>query len=370
MNIDVSVVVAVYNEHPDNLLRLIERLAQVLKPCGLSYEIVFVNDGSRAVTTKALQDIAMAHESIKLVSLSRNFGQQAAISAGLDHSQGRAIVNIDSDLQDPPELIPEMLKYWRAGYDVVYAQRSSRRDRIFKRLTAFLFYRLLAALSTVQIPWDTGDFRLIDRRVLEVLNQLPEKTRFLRGQIPWLGFKQIGIPIDRGAREIGESTYTLRKLLQLAMDGLLALSSTPLFLIGSLGALVLALGLAGILISAFLKVAAVGASFSLDNNCLLFAVTALTGLQLLALGVVAVYIARVLDETRGRPTYIVGELIKEGKRFPEQNRELPAALLSEQARAEESPAGCTSKPLQVSAAVSAAGSQSELSGTGAVTQGK
>ncbi|MBX9686176.1 MAG: glycosyltransferase family 2 protein [Candidatus Obscuribacterales bacterium] len=323
-NIDLSVVVAVYNEHPDNLLRLLERLHQVLSPVSIAYEVVFVNDGSRQETSKALQKIAAETANVKLVVLSRNFGQQAAISAGLDHAEGRAIVNIDSDLQDPPELIPEMLKYWRAGYDVVYAQRSSRRDRVFKRLTAFIFYRLLASVSSVNIPWDTGDFRLIDHRVVEVLNSLPEKTRFLRGQIPWLGFKQIGIPIDRGAREVGESTYTLKKLIQLAMDGLLALSSAPLFLIPTAGALVL---LAGILTLFCNLIARAGQAFVLDNLSVLAGCTILTGLQITALGLVAVYLARVLDEVRARPTYIVGELVKGGKRFPDDNRELPAGLL-------------------------------------------
>jgi glycosyltransferase involved in cell wall biosynthesis len=320
--IDLSVVVAVYNEHPDNLVRLLKRLEQVLTP--LSYEVVFVNDGSRAETSKALQQLASNTANVKLVVLSRNFGQQAAISAGLDHASGRAIVNIDSDLQDPPELIPEMLKYWRAGYDVVYAQRSSRRDRVFKRLTAYMFYRLLASGSSVNIPLDTGDFRLIDRRVVQVLNQLPEKTRFLRGQIPWLGFKQIGIPIDRGAREVGESTYTLRKLIQLAMDGLLALSSAPLYFIPTAGAAILAIGVLGLLVWA---ISHIGAPLLLDNGLLLSACTILTGFQLIGLGLVAVYLARVLDEVRARPTYIVGELVEKGKRFPDENRELPADFL-------------------------------------------
>ncbi len=318
--IDLSVVVAVYNEHPDNLLRLLDRLKQVLAPLCLAYEVVFVNDGSRAETSKALQRIALETKNVKLVVLSRNFGQQAAISAGLDHAEGQAIVNIDSDLQDPPELIPEMLKYWRAGYDVVYAQRSSRRDRIFKRLTAFIYYRLLAAASSVQFPRDTGDFRLIDRRVVAALNSLPEKTRYLRGQIPWLGFKQIGIQIDRGAREVGESTYTLKKLFQLAMDGMLALSSAPLFLIASAGGMIFALGL---LVMLGWLLASFGHAITLDNTALLASFIMLTGIQLVGLGLVAVYIARVLDEVRARPTYLVGELFKDGTRFPEENRELP-----------------------------------------------
>ncbi|MBX9570501.1 MAG: glycosyltransferase family 2 protein [Candidatus Obscuribacterales bacterium] len=331
--IDLSVVVAVYNEHPANLVKLLERLYQVLSPLCIAYEVVFVNDGSRAETSKALQQLACDVTNVKLVSLSRNFGQQAAISAGLDHCDGRAIVNIDSDLQDPPELIPEMLKYWRAGYDVVYAQRSSRRDRLSKRLSAFLFYRVLTAMSSVNIPWDTGDFRLMDRRVLSALNQLPEKTRFLRGQIPWLGFKQIGISIDRGAREVGESTYTLKKLLQLAMDGLLAFSSAPLFLISTVGATVLGLGLLGFLAC---LVGKIGAPFVLDNTMLLSLVAAFAGLQIMAIGLVAVYLAKVLDEVRARPTYIVGELYKGGKRYPVENRGLTLSAESDE-RAEYMP---------------------------------
>ena len=319
--IDLSVIVAVYNEHPDNLIKLINRLREVLSPVSVSYEVVFVNDGSKQETSKALQDLACTVKNVKLVSLSRNFGQQAAISAGLDNADGRAIVNIDSDLQDPPELIPEMLKYWRAGYDVVYAQRSSRRDRPFKRLSAFLFYRLLGAMSSVNIPWDTGDFRLMDRRVIAALNQLPEKTRFLRGQIPWLGFRQIGISIDRGAREVGESTYTLKKLLQLAMDGLLAFSSAPLFMISSVGAFIFGAGILGF-ITCLISQVATKSTFVLDNVSLLTLVASFAGLQIMAVGLVAVYLAKVLDEVRGRPTYIVGELYKDRQRFPAENREL------------------------------------------------
>lgn len=320
--IDLSVVVAVYNEHPDNLLRLIERLTQVISPLAITWEIVFVNDGSRAPTSQALQQLARQFKNVKLLVLSRNFGQQAAISAGLDHAQGRAIVNIDSDLQDPPELIPEMLKLWREGYDVVYAQRSTRRDRFLKRFSAFLFYRILAAVSSVEIPWDTGDFRLIDHRIVQVLNQLPEKTRFLRGQIPWLGFKQIGIPINRGAREVGESTYTLKKLLQLALDGLLALSSAPLLLVPTAGAIIFGCGALGLL--AWLCTRA-GMPVALDNTGLLACCTMLTGIQIVGLGLVSVYLARVLDEVRGRPTYIVGERIENGKRYPDEDRELTVA---------------------------------------------
>ena len=263
---------------------------------------------------QALRQIASETDYVKLVNLSRNFGQQAAISAGLAEAAGHAVVNIDSDLQDPPELIPEMIKLWREGYDVVYAKRSTRRDRLGKRLSAHLFYRLLGSMSSVDIPWDTGDFRLLDRKVVDALNALPEKTRFLRGMIPWLGFRQTGIAIDRDAREFGESTYTLKKLLQLACDGLLSFSSQPLYLIPMVGGICLALGV--VVLAAWLIVAQAsvnGSSNHVDvsfwQSLLIPLVVALSGLQILCTGFVAVYLSKVLDEVRARPTYIVAERI-------------------------------------------------------------
>jgi glycosyltransferase involved in cell wall biosynthesis len=304
MSVDLSVVVAVYNEDPRNLSHLLDRLQECLTPTGLSYEVVFVNDGSRQATSEALYVIADQYDYVKLVVLSRNFGQQAAISAGFDHSEGDAIVNLDSDCQDPPELIPQMVKLWKEGYDVVYAQRSTRRDRFAKKFSAFMFYRILGALSTVDIPWDTGDFRLMDRKVLEALQGMPEKSRFLRGQIPWLGFRTVGIPIERGAREIGESTYTLRKLLTLALDGLLGFSVSPLYFIPIVGGLLTAIGIVGLI--------GCGVAAALGNvihmalwvaSIVFFAI----GLHTVCLGVVAVYLAKVLDEVRARPTYVVAE---------------------------------------------------------------
>jgi dolichol-phosphate mannosyltransferase len=304
MSVDLSVVVAVYNEDPRNLRHLLDRLQTCLTPTALKYEVVFVNDGSRRPTSEALYQIADELDYVKLVVLSRNFGQQAAISAGFDHSEGDAVVNIDSDCQDPPELIPEMIKLWKEGYDVVYATRAARRDRVAKRLSAYLFYRVLGALSTVDIPWDTGDFRLIDRKVLDALSQMPEKSRFLRGQIPWLGFRQVGIPIARGAREIGESTYTIRKLLQLAMDGLLGFSISPLYFVPTVGALLVVLGLVGLI--------GCGAAAFVGNavHVALWVASLVAfgaGLQTICLGVVSVYLSKVLDEVRARPTYIVAE---------------------------------------------------------------
>lgn len=302
---DLSVIVAIYNEDPRNLEALLARLQGAIQPTGLSYEVVFVNDGSGARSTDALRQIASQVENVKLLMLSRNFGQQAAISAGLQEAEGQAVVNIDSDCQDPPELIPEMIKLWQQGWDVVYAQRSTRRDRLGKRLSAHLFYRLLGLLSSVDIPWDTGDFRLMDRKMVAALNALPEKTRFLRGLIPWLGFKQTGIAIDRQAREIGESTYTLSKLLQLAADGLLSFSQAPLYLVPLIGALCFGLALLALLVCAALQAGGVCA-VSLGAFVVL-ALFGLAGLQILCTGFVAIYLGKVLDEVRGRPTFIVAE---------------------------------------------------------------
>lgn len=312
MKVDLSIVVAVYNEDPRNLRYLLNRLNKCLANTGCTYEVVFVNDGSRLETSETLRELTGEFDYVKLIVLSRNFGQQAAISAGFDHAEGDAVVNIDSDCQDPPELIPKMISLWKQGYHVVYAQRLARKDKLLKRLSAFIFYRVLGALSTVTIPWDTGDFRLVDRKVVEALAQMPEKSRFLRGQIPWLGFRQIGIPIDRGAREIGESTYTVRKLFALAMNGLLGFSVLPLFFIPIVGAIFSFVG--------FIALASCCVSAALGHTPTavpwLGAIVSLAlGINTLCLGVVGIYLAKVLDEVRGRPTYVVEERV--GTRFPD-----------------------------------------------------
>jgi len=305
--LDLSVVVAVYNEDPRNLIRLLQRLEEVLLAVAIKYEVVFVNDGSKETTARALREIALEFPYVKLINLSRNFGQQAAITAGMDHSDGRAVVNMDSDLQDPPELIPQMMELWRRGYDVVYATRSTRKDTLPKRLFAFLYYRILASVSAVEIPRDTGDFRLMDRMVVEALSRLPEKKRFLRGLVPWLGFKQVGIAINRGAREIGETTYTIRKLLQLAFDGILAFSVAPLFLIPVAGAILGLLGLATLAAGLFAAPAQQPYVF------VTAALILLSGVQVMAVGLVAMYLSTALEELRGRPTYLVQERL--GKAF-------------------------------------------------------
>lgn len=302
MILDLSIIVAVYNEDPRNLSLLLDRLRTVITGDGLSYEVIFVNDGSKAPTSKALRDLASQHDYVKLIELSRNFGQQAAITAGIDHAEGQAVVNLDSDLQDPPELIPEMVKRWREGYDVVYAQRSSRRDKLGKRLPAYIFYRLLGSVSSVHIPWDTGDFRLMDRKVCNELRNMPERSRFLRGLIPRLGFRQIGIPIDRDAREVGESTYTLKKLINLALDGILSFSVAPLYLVPIVGGIMCGAGLLALIVWAALHTSSL---LQLDSICIIASIVTVAGLQILCTGAVAIYLSKVLDEVRGRPTYVV-----------------------------------------------------------------
>lgn len=303
---DLSVVVAVYNEDPRNLIRLLQRLEEVLLAVSIKYEVVFVNDGSGERTTRALREIAGEFPYVKLINLSRNFGQQAAITAGMDHSDGRAVVNIDSDLQDPPELIPQMMDLWRRGYDVIYATRSTRKDSVPKRLFAFLYYRVLSSVSAVDIPRDTGDFRLIDRKVVDALRRLPEKKRFLRGLVPWLGFKQVGIPVDRGARELGESTYTIRRLLRLAFDGILAFSVAPLFLIPVAGGILTVLGLLT------LAIAFASTPASQPFVFIMSGLLVLSGVQVLSTGLVAIYLSTALEELRGRPTYLIGEKLGRG----------------------------------------------------------
>ena len=303
---ELSVIVAVYNEDPRNLIKLVDALKLELSRADVGYELIFVNDGSKINTTTALRQIAVESDYIKLVELSRNFGQQAAITAGLDHATGQAVVNMDSDLQDPPSLIPKMLEKWKEGYDVVFATRSKRKDRFAKKMTAFVFYRVLGSISSIQIPEDTGDFRLMDRVVVEALKSMPEKTRYIRGMIPWLGFKQCGVSLDREAREIGESAYTVKKLLSLALDGILAFSAMPLFMIVFTGLIAGGLSFIGLVTTLIMT----GMTFS--NLALFFGVGAFTGLQITLTGVIAIYLARILDEVRARPTYIVAKRIGGG----------------------------------------------------------
>ncbi len=303
----ISVVVPVFNEEAV-LPLLIARLRAVLDGLHESWEVIFINDGSRDQTLATLRGLAAADPArLRYLSLSRNFGHQIAVSAGLDVARGAVVVIIDADLQDPPELIPAMLQQLRTEeLDVVYAQRRQRAgESAGKRLTASAFYRLLGALTSVDIPPDTGDFRLITRRVVAALRQMPERHKFLRGQIAWVGFQQKPFLYDRQSRVAGETGYTWRKMFRLATDALTAFSNLPLKLASLMGFVVS--GIAGLLMLYTLYSRFVSRDYQPGWASLMMTVLFLGGVQLIAVGIIGEYLARLSDNVRARPLYLIAE---------------------------------------------------------------
>lgn len=300
---DLSVIVPVFNE--EAVLPEFSRvLSETLTPTGLTYETIFINDGSSDGTAQRLDSLRLGDNRIKVIEFSRNFGHQSAMTAGLRVAKGRACVIMDADLQDPPSLLIVMLDQWRAGYDVVYAVRLSREgETFFKKATAALFYRMLRVLSGVDIPHDTGDFRLMDRRVVDVLNSLPERNRFLRGLVSWIGFRQIGVSFDRPARAAGETKFSLWKMVRFALDGLTSFSRVPLRLVTIAGGVAF-LGSGGVLVWALWVRLFTNRSVP-GWTSLIGIVLLLGGAQLLALGVIGEYLAHIFDEAKARPTYII-----------------------------------------------------------------
>jgi len=295
--IECSVVVPLCNEEL-NLPTLHVRLMATMRGLVMPYEIIYVDDGSTDRTAEMIRELHKQDPSVKAVFLSRNFGHQAALCAGLEAATGRAVVTIDGDLQDPPELIPALLDKWSEGYQIVYARRRKRQEGFFKQFACFLFYRVLRGLAEVPIPLDTGDFALMDRSVVDQLNALPERTRFIRGLRSWVGFKQADVLYDRDRRHDGESKYSFARLARLGLDGVFAFSEAPLKAITALGMLIC--GAAGLI--ALAKV------FGLSSlGWSAAAMIGLAGLQLFSLGIVGEYIARIHHEVRGRPLYITRE---------------------------------------------------------------
>jgi glycosyltransferase involved in cell wall biosynthesis len=299
----ISVVVPLYNEE-ENIDALFRRLLAVLEALNTSYEVICVNDGSRDNTLKNLVEYHQLYPQIKVVNLSRNFGKDIAMSAGIDYSQGMAVIPIDADLQDPPELIAEMIEKWHEGYDVVYA---SRRVRIgeswFKRLTAEGFYQVINKLSRVSIPPNTGDFRLIDRRVVESIKKMPERQRFMKGIFAWVGYKQTSILFDREPRYQGQTKWNYWKLWNFAIDGITSFSFLPLKVWTYVG---LIIALVSLVYASFLILRTI--IFGIDvpgYASLMVAVLFLGGIQLLTLGIIGEYIGRVYEEVKGRPLYLV-----------------------------------------------------------------
>jgi dolichol-phosphate mannosyltransferase len=281
--------------------RLYERVAAALG--GLDGELVVVDDGSRDSTPQILARLAAEDERVKVVSLSRTFGHQAAITAGLEHAEGDVVVMIDADLQDPPELIPEMVERWRGGADVVYAVRESREGETkVKLLTAHVFYRLMARLAQIELPVDSGDFRLMDRRALDVLLAMPERARFLRGMTVWIGFNQTAVPYRRDARTAGETKFNLRRMLRFSFDAIASFSYFPLQLATVLGFLISGLAFIAIPLTVLARYQHV---FVPGISSTLVVVLLLGGIQLITLGVVGEYVGRIYDEVKRRPLYVV-----------------------------------------------------------------
>lgn len=303
MSIRYSIVVPVYNE--ESVIRFTyEQLTQVMRQIGEPYELIFVNDGSRDDSYLILDELALSDASVVVLDFSRNFGHQVAITAGMDYARGQAIVVIDADLQDPPTLIVEMIAKWREGYDVVYAKRVARKGETwFKKASAALFYRLLRRLSDIDIPLDTGDFRLIDRQVADQLLAIREKSRFVRGLVSWVGFKQVAVEYERDERLYGETKYPLKKMIKLSLDGLTAFSTKPLKITSYLGILS---SIAGFLYALYVLYLRLFTSETIAGwTSVILIQLIFNGVILIMLGIIGEYVGRVHDESKGRPIYIV-----------------------------------------------------------------
>lgn len=302
---DLSVIIPSYNEER-NVGIMHERLTKTLSEITDSYEMIFVNDCSKDQTLLRIKELAEKDSHVKYLSFSRNFGHQIAVSAGLDFCTGEAVVIIDGDLQDPPELITQMYERYKEGYKVVYAKRKTRDGETwFKKATAKIFYRLLASMTSIDIPVDVGDFRLIDRVIVEHLRNMPEKSKYIRGQIAWIGYKQTFVEYHRDARLYGTTNYPLKKMLRFALDGITAFSDKPLKIASGLGifsAIVSLLALVYALVSHFCFHATITGWTSL-----ILSVLFIGGVQLITIGIIGEYIARINNDVRNRPLYILDE---------------------------------------------------------------
>jgi glycosyltransferase involved in cell wall biosynthesis len=305
MKITYSIIAPIYNEI-DNIPELYHRVKEVMDSCGEPWEFILVDDGSTDGSTDRIRELAAKDKTVRPVIFARNFGHQVAITAGWDYARGDAIVIIDADLQDPPETILELAKKWKEGYEVVYAVRGEREgESWFKLWTASLFYRLIYRITDVKIPVDTGDFRLMDRKVVNILKQMKERHRFPRGMSAWVGFKQIGVTYKRAARKAGVTKYPFSKMLRLALNAITSFSYFPLQVATFFGFLAAGLAIIAIPIVAGLRLA--GSHFFEGQTTTLISVLFLGGVQLISLGILGEYVGRLYDEAKGRPLYIVRE---------------------------------------------------------------
>lgn len=299
----VSIIIPVFNEE-DSVRIFVETTRKVLKEAHITFEMIFVNDGSRDRTLERLLEHAESDARLRIINLSRNFGKESALSAGIDSAVGEVLVPIDVDMQDPPELIPLFLEHWKQGYDVVYGARASRKDDAFtKRTSAAWFYRVFNRLSPLKIPVDAGDFRLIDRQVADVLKQMPERNRFMKGLFSWVGFSSIAIPYERPPRSEGETKWNHWKLWNYALDGLISFSTLPLRVWTYIGAII---ALLSFLYGSFIVIRTLLLGVDLPGYAsLLTTVLFLGGIQLLSIGVLGEYLGRLFIEAKGRPLYVV-----------------------------------------------------------------
>lgn len=314
----ISAIIPSYNEQ-ENVGLMYERMSKVLSKISDDYEIIYVNDCSRDETLLRIKALAEKDKHVKYVSFSRNFGHQIAVSAGLDVCRGDAVVIIDGDLQDPPELIEQMYEKYNEGYKVVYARRTSRDGETwFKKFTAKMFYRILASMTSIDIPVDVGDFRLIDKVIVKHLRNMPEKSKYIRGQISWIGYKQTFVDYHRDARIYGTTNYPLKKMLRFALDGITAFSDKPLKIASGLG-------IFSAIVSLLALVYALVSHFCFNNTItgwtsLILSVLFIGGVQLITIGIIGEYIARINNDVRNRPLYIVEESNAEAQPKEEENK--------------------------------------------------
>lgn len=305
----ISIVIPTYKSEP-NLPALIERLVKTFSIIEYSYEVIFVNDCSPDNTWSVLKSACSRNKNVKMLDLSRNFGQQIATSAGLTYAKGDAAIIMDDDLQDPPEFIPDLIKEWEEGYEVVYAIRQSRQEGFLKTMGYKLFYKVLAGLSQIKIPRDSGDFGLIDRKVVDIINSMPERDRFMRGLRAWVGFKQKGVECKREIRYQGRPAYNLLKIIKLSADGLLAFSNMPLQISSALGFIVSGIAFLGMALTFLQRIL----TFVFPNNLMavwpgfstiVLSILFLGGVQLICIGILGEYVARIYNEVKQRPLFLV-----------------------------------------------------------------
>jgi len=311
---DISVIVPIYNEEAI-IDELYDRLQKSVSAISENYELIFVNDGSKDASLLKLIKLTERNPRVFYINFSRNFGHQIAVTAGLDACNGQAVVIIDGDLQDPPELVPEMYDKYKQGYEVVYAKRRERKgESAFKKITAKVFYRILKQITSIDIPLDTGDFRLIDQKVVHYLRQMPEQNKFLRGQIAWLGFKQTSVMFDRDKRKHGKTGYPFSKMLKFAMDGITSFSDKPLQLVTKLGFTIS-------LVSFVIILYAVYSHFIINRTIsgwtsLIISTMFIGGVQLISIGIIGEYISRINKNVIKRPMYIVEKSNLDAEKIP------------------------------------------------------